>query len=204
MYIEKAGPGKLRIARGNVVREISVVLEKAPSFPDTRTTPYPKFLISLIAPNPFWIDPTTKRQDMADWVGGLQFPLTLPTMFSGRSTRTNSVVQNGGDVETPVLITFRGGAINPRVILVDTGAYVEVRREILPNESLVINTEFGNKQVLLVNNETGETKNAFAYIDPDSEFFSLHVGSNQLNYSSELGVANTLVEVRWKERFLGV
>ncbi len=204
VFSPKLGIAELQVDWIGVTRVMRVVVDQAPVFSDDRRSPYQKFLIALLAPLPFWLDPAVNRQDMADWVGGFQFPLLLPTMFAGRSTRTNTVVRNAGDVPTPLIITFRGGAVNPKIIHVDTGQFIQVRREIPATQELIIDTAFGNKRVLLRDNLTGQTQNAFAYIDPDSSFFSLETGDNQLNFSSDAGVANTAVQLRWMSRYLGI
>ena len=45
---------------------------------------------------------------------------------------------------------------------------------------------------------------AFDYIDLQSVFFSLQVGDNMLEYTSENGLDPQSVEVRYKNRYIGV
>ena len=172
VFNPKLGEGKLIYEYGNIKREIEAISELAPVFPnagDFKDTMQPG-LIQLYCPNPFWLDTFIESEEMADWVGGLRFPLQLPMMFAGRSTRQSTIVYNSGDVETPVIIEFIGPAINPKIIKTNTGEYIKVNREIAANEKLIITTEFGNKKVILENTETKEEVNAFGWIDLGSTF----------------------------------
>jgi len=123
-------------------------------------------------------------------MGGLKFGLSLPTSFSSRGFKRKA--NNEGDVETPVLIEFKGPAVNP------TGEYIKIKRDLGEQDVLTLSTEFGQKYVRI----NGE--NAFHYIDLASTFWQLKPGENILSYSSNNDSINTRVAVRWKNRYLGV
>lgn len=206
VFNPKLGEGKLIYEYGNIKREIEAISELAPVFPDAgdfKDTMQPG-LIQLYCPNPFWLDTFIESEEMADWVGGLRFPLQLPMMFAGRNTRQSTIIYNSGDVETPVIIEFIGPATNPKIIKTNTGEYIKVNREIAANEKLIITTEFGNKKVILENIETKEKVNAFGWIDLGSTFFQLDVGSNLMNYSADAGAETAKVWIRWRNRYVGV
>jgi hypothetical protein len=196
--------GTLRYERGTVVKEISCVPELAPAFPSNMQQPHQLFLITLLCPTPFWLDTFTESEEMADWIGGLAFPLQLPMMFAGRSTRVNTVLHNAGDVETPLTFEFIGPCTNPKVINADTGEFIKINKELAEYEKLIITTDFGRKRVRLLNIYTGEESNAFNYIDLDSIFFQLQPGDNQLSYDADLGKESAKVWIRWRNRYLGV
>jgi len=202
----KLGEGKLIYEYGKVKREIKAIPELAPVFPDAgdfKDTMQPG-LIQLYCPNPFWLDTFIESEEMADWVGGLRFPLQLPMMFAGRSSRQHTVIHNAGDVDTPIVFEFLGPATNPVVTKVDTGEYIKVNREIAVNEKLIITTEFGNKKVILENIETKERVNAFGWIDLGSTFFQLEPGNNLISYSADSGQETARVWIRWRNRYVGV
>lgn len=202
----KLGEGKLIYEYGKVKREIKAISELAPVFPDAgdfKDTMQPG-LIQLYCPNPFWLDTFIESEEMADWVGGLRFPLQLPMMFTGRSSRQHTVIHNAGDVDTPIVFEFLGPATNPVVTKVDTGEYIKVNREIAVNEKLVITTEFGNKKVILRNLDTKEEINAFGWIDLGSTFFQLEPGNNLISYSADSGQETARVWIRWRNRYVGV
>ena len=202
----KLGEGKLVYDYGDIKREIKAISENAPVFPDDgdfKDTMQPA-LIQLYCSNPFWLDTFTESQELADWVGGLMFPLQLPMMFAGRSSRQHTIIHNAGDVETPIVFEFLGAATNPRITKIDTGEYIQVNRTIKNNERLIITTEFGNKKVILKNINTGEETNAFGWIDLGSTFFQLIVGDNLISYSADAGQETAKVWIKWRNRYVGV
>lgn len=206
VFNPKLGEGKLIYEYGKVKREIKAISELAPVFPDAgdfKDTMQPG-LIQLYCPSPFWLDTFIESEEMADWVGGLRFPLQLPMMFAGRSSRQHTVIHNVGDVDTPIVFEFLGPATNPVVTKVDTGEYIKVNREIAANEKLVITTEFGNKKVILRNLDTEEEINAFGWIDLGSTFFQLDPGNNLISYSADSGQETARVWIRWRNRYVGV
>lgn len=206
VFNPKLGEGKLTYEYGEVKREIKAISELAPVFPDAgdfKDTMQPA-LIQLYCSNPFWLDEFEETEEMADWVGGLRFPLQLPMMFAGRSTKQHTVIHNAGDVDAPIVFEFIGPATNPVVTKVDTGEYIKVNREIAVDERLVITTEFGNKKVILRNSDTKEEINAFGWIDLGSTFFWLEPGNNLISYSADMGEETARVWIRWRNRYVGV
>lgn len=200
----KLGKGILTYEYDGGSKQIECVVDDAPVFPDKQQGVYQRFLINLLCPNPFWLDTFIESEEMADWLGGLAFTLMLPTMFAGRSTRLNKVIQNKGDVETPLTFEFPGPCLNPKVINADTGEFIKVNRYLAANEKLIITTEFGNKRVTLQNLDDGTTQNAFNFIDINSSFFQLQPGDNQLSYDADQGKETAKVVIRWRNRYLGV
>jgi len=163
IFNPKLNEGTLIYEISGVRREIKAISELAPVFPDAgdfKDTMQPG-LIQLYCPNPFWLDTFIESEEMADWVGGLRFPLQLPMMFAGRSTRQSTIIRNDGDVPTPITFEFLGPAVNPKVVKDDTGEYIQVNREIGEDEKLIVSTGFGDKRVILQNRITGEETNAF-------------------------------------------
>lgn len=195
--------GILRIDYAGVKRETLYMVEGFRA--KLENVYYPlRFLVHLYCPDPFLMGSITYSQEMADWVGGLRFPLQLPTMFAGRSTRQSTIIRNDGDVPTPAIFEFLGPAINPKVTNDITGEYIKVNREIAENERLVISTQFGNKKVILRNIVTGEETNAFGWIDLGSTFFQLQVGDNLISYSADMGQETARVWIKWRNRYMGV
>ncbi|WP_429995361.1 phage distal tail protein [Metabacillus fastidiosus] len=108
---------------------------------------------------------------------------------------------NKGDVPTPIKVTFCGESINPKITNLTTGEFIKVNRSILLNYSLVINTEFGNKEVKIVAPD-GVEQNAFSYIDLESSFFMLNVGENRFSFITDGGQPEVYIEYR--NKYLGV
>lgn len=190
--------GWLQYEYGDIKRRIRCQVENAPVFSkQNKSFKYQDFLIDLIAPNPFWQDTFIESEEIATWIGGISFPLKLPTKFSTAGPRIINVV-NDGDVETPVRIEFKGPATNPNIINHTTGEFIKVNRTLLQDDVLVITTDFGNKRVEI----NGD--NVFHWIDLNSVFWQLQAGDNIIEYTSDDEVENAKVKISYRNRYLGV
>lgn len=187
----------LRYERGAVAREIECVPELAPAFPSDYKKRHQQFMLTLICPRPFWLDPFTQSEEIVTWIGGLTFPWVLPSKFATKGPPVINIV-NKGDVETPVRIEFKGPATHPRITNTTTGDYIQVNRELLPGDVLVITTDFGAKRVEI----NGE--NAFHWIDLGSTFWQLQVGDNVIEYSSDDPVEPAAVTISYRNRYVGI
>lgn len=178
-------------------KEIKAIVESTPIFPSSegsRGIYYQKYLIHLICHNPFWVDNFTESREMSYLMGGIKFRLSLPTSFSNRGFRRKCI--NDGDVDSPVIIEFKGPATNPTVNNLSTGEFIKVNRSLGEDDVLTINTAFGEKYVRI----NGE--NAFHYIDLDSVFWQLVPGENILSYESNNDSIKTKVKVKWRNRYI--
>lgn len=199
VFNPKLGPGTLVYEIGNIKREIKAISELAPVLPDSgefKDVMQPG-LINLYAPNPLWLDEFEPSEEIVTWIGGLRFPLRLPTTFSKKGPKKINIVNNG-DVETPVKIKFKGPATNPRIINHTMNEYIQVNRTLLQDDVLVITTEFGNKRVEI----NGE--NVFNWIDLGSKFWQLEVGDNIVEYMSDDEVESAAVQISYRNRYIGV
>ncbi|MGL5713672.1 MAG: phage tail family protein [Paraclostridium sp.] len=156
--------------------------------------------ISLIALDPYFKS-ILIGEEIATWIGGFSFKFKLPMRFREKG-ETNKNICNGGHVDTPVKIYFHGPAINPSIINNTTGEFIKVNTTISTGEILIINTEYGNKTVEI--DSDGIVKNAFKLIDLDSNFFSLVSGDNLIEYTTDNPLDTQKVEIRYKERYIGV
>lgn len=190
--------GWLQYEYGDIKRRIRCQVEKAPVFSkQNRSFKYQDFLIDLLCPTPFWLDTFIESEEIATWIGGISFPLELPTRFAITGPRIINVV-NDGDVETPVRIEFKGPATNPKIINHTTGEFIKVNRTLLQDDVLVITTDFGNKRVEI----NGD--NVFHWIDLNSVFWQLQAGDNIIEYTSDDEVENAKVKISYRNRYLGV
>lgn len=197
-------PITLQYENGEFKKEMVAEVRKSPYFDfdmsrDVMTQE--KILIHLTATNPFWLDIKESVREMKAWIGGFSFPLSFPKRFAENGK--NIVIENKGNVATPLVIEFYGPAENPEVKNVTTGEYIKVLKNLLKGEKLNITTAFGNKKVELVK-EDGSVTNAFGYIDLNSTFFGLEVGNNTLEYSADSGEDEAKVEISFKNRFVGI
>ncbi len=202
VFNPKLGLGTLRYENGETIREIEVVPDGVPVFPsgtDNRGPTFQKAIVNLLCPSPFWLDITSENIKLEDFVAHFRFPFRFPVRFASRGD--SRVVVNDGDVPVPIKVTFRGEAVNPKITNLTTGEFIKVNRSIPSGYSLVINTEFGRKEVKIIAPD-GVEENAFHYIDLESTFFLLQVGENKLSFITDGGRPEVYVEYR--SRYVGV
>lgn len=192
--------GLLVYENGRVKRQIYAYSEHVPKYPSgERVGKTQVSLINLVCPNPFWSEENPTNIKLEDFVANFSFPFSFPVSFSIRGD--SKVLTNAGDVPTPVKVTFRGEAINPKVTKNSTGEFIRINRPIPQDHSLVITTGFNEKAVRIVDSYGVET-NAMGYIDLNSTFFSLDVGDNQLSFITEGGQPEVFIE--YKNLYLSV
>ncbi|ADU95283.1 phage tail family protein [Geobacillus sp. Y412MC52] len=204
VFNPKLGKGVLRYENGETIREIEAIPDGVPSFPAGKENRGPRFqkaLVNLLCPEPFWLDSFYTSRQMSFLMGGLSFPLFLGSRFSQRSFRR--ILQNKGDVPTPVTITFYGPAINPIVKNNTTGEFIRVNRELGESDKLIIDTTFGKKSVV-IEDKNGVQTNVFNWIDLESSFFQLQVGDNELEYNSNNDSTKSRVVIAFRNRYVGV
>ncbi len=190
--------GWLQYEYGDVKRRIRCQVENAPKFTKKFTGyKYQDFLINLICPNPFWVDEFETSEEIVTWIGGMRFPLKLPTRFATKGSKIINIY-NKGDVKAPVRIEFKGPATNPKIINKATGEFIKINRTLLPEDLLIITTDFGNKRVEINN------INVFNWIDLSSTFWNLEAGDNIIEYSSDDELENATVKIAYRSRYLGV
>jgi hypothetical protein len=102
-----------------------------------------------------------------------------------------------------------GGGLNPVIRNQTTGAVIRIKKQIHYFESLYIDTDPENRQVLLMSvdpaTNTPYGVNAYGYLSEDSELFSLVPGVNALTFNSDVE-ENKAVRIRgvYRKRFVGV
>lgn len=159
-----------------------------------------EWIIELVAPNPY-LESLQLGEEISTWIGGLKFKFSLPFKLKQRGP-TKKNIYNDGHVDTPIEIFFKGPAVNPSILNQTTGDFIKVNRALTSDDTLIINTEFGNKTVEIERN--GIRTNAFNYIDLDSTFFCLRVGDNLIEYTTENDLTPQSVEIRYKNRYVGI
>lgn len=198
----KLGKGTLTYEYDGGSKQVECIVDGAPIFPDKQLGSYQGFIITLLCPNPYWLDVNTETDEIVTWIGGMTFPLRLPTTFANKGPKRINII-NQGDVETPVRIEFKGPATNPRITNQATGEYIQVNRTLLSTDKLIITTDFGAKRVE-IEDEAGLKTNAFNWIDLGSSFWSLLVGDNVVEYTSDDLVEPAAVSISYRNRYIGI
>lgn len=165
-----------------------------------RKNNHDKTTISFLCLDPYWLDEHDTIVDIKSTVGGLCFPLVLPTIFANTSYYKH--IDNEGDTDAAVQIIYTGPAVNPCVINETTGEFIKVNMELDEHEKLVINTEDGKQTVNLVTPH--ETRDVYNNIDLESTLFKLIVGKNLIKYSSDSEISKDTVSVQYVNKYTGV
>jgi hypothetical protein len=176
------------------------VITKSIKFGNVTSQYHNKVIIELIAPNPFWYDPTQYEQQMIGFSGGFSLPFSFPINFGTVGTQLEVI--NSGNVETPVLIYFYGEVVNPVITNETTDEAIEITGTISDGDVLIINTAFGEKSVLILSG--GEYTNAFEYVNPDSVFWKLSPGANTISYTVSSEGENAQARLYYYHRYSGV
>ena len=199
--------GKLIIDLGSAQRQIDCKVEQAPYFSSNSEQNYQNFSISLLAPNPYWQDTSTTKEEIAIWRGAFEFPLELFEEGIELGYREPSLIVNvfnSGDVSCGMRIQFKALAtvVNPNLFNVNTREYFKINRTMEAGEVITVTTHFQNKKVEL--NKNGVISNAFNWIDLNSTFMQLEPGDNLLRYDADDGIDNLEVSIWHTPQYLGV
>lgn len=199
VFNPKLGEGLLIYENDSGIREIKAVADGVPAFPsgsENRGNTFQRSLINLICPDPYWKSPQVTEEPMAAFVPLFEFP--FDDEFEVGSQGDKRTFINDGDSPTPVLIRFRGPAVNPEIRNNTTGEIIRVNRTLGPGDELVINTAEGEKSVEI----NGE--DVFSWIDLDSDFWKLAIGENEIEYRADSGQAEATLTIEWQEKFVAV
>lgn len=158
-------------------------------------------LLELSCMDPMFNDILQSSEQISTWVGGWKWKFKLPFRMKQRGEPRKNII-NEGHVETSVEIEFHGPAVNPQIFNLTTGEFIRIERELTSDDILYINTAFGEKKVEIIRD--GSREDAFDYLDLDSQFFSLQVGDNVIEYQSENGLAPQSVQIYYYNRYIGV
>lgn len=157
--------------------------------------------IELTAHNPFWFDNAESAVMLNGFVGGLTFPIKFNDTVRFATRGASASIQVEGDVPSPIRAEFSGSAGKPRLLLQNTGEFIEVNTSLSAGETMVITTDYGNKNVVL-NKADGTKESAYHLINLESSFFSLPTGKNTISFSASSGSPE--VCLYWRNWYVGV
>lgn len=186
--------GTLRYISDTQVREIKALANTVPFMPDgtsNRSRTNQKVLIELVAPNPYWRSPIINSNELAAFVPLFEFP--FEDEFEVGMEGHETVIENDSDVPIPIIVTVKGPTVNPKLTNITTGQMIRVKRELLAEDELVIDTD---ERTVLLNGV-----DVFPYIDLDTEFFSLAFGENVLKYTAESGTDTAILNIQTQQRY---
>lgn len=193
---------------GDFKRVIGCAVDDAPIF--EKKSLFEQFTVNLCCLNPFWREESETREDIATWLGGIEFrDKSGLEIYEGwqigyRQPSLIVNVYNSGDVKSGIRIEFRalGAITNPQLLNVNTQEFIKINMELVAGDVLTLSTGYGEKSVTLKRN--GITTDAFRYLDVDSTYLQLSVGDNLFRYSAEKNTENLEVSIYHNNLYLGV
>lgn len=200
--------GTLYYQYGAFRRKIGAKVDGSPSFshPDLAEV----FDITFKCLNPFWLEETTRREDIASWIADWYFPTVIlrddpnSMIFGHRQMDVIVDVFNDGHVATGMTVQFKalGEVINPYLLNVNTREYIKINYTMIAGDVITVNTDYGSKSITLL--RSGTETNIYRYMDVDSTFLQLDIGDNIFRYDADTGITSLECTILYDQKYLGV
>lgn len=163
--------------------------------------------ISLICPNPYFKDIDYVISNFSEISTLFEFPFSIDEGGVALSEITQNIrksIINDGDVETGIEITLfaTGTVVNPVIYDVMRRTHMRLNYTMLISDTVVINTNVGEKSIELIRN--GVSSNLLGYLEKDSDWFTLLNGDNVFAYDAESGVSDLQLTFKANILYSGV
>lgn len=123
--------------------------------------------------------------------GGLEFPLTFPLTF-GAAGDSDGPAVNDGTYETDWTATIVGPVTNPKILLGNTGEYVEMTGTVPSGSTLTVSS--ADRSILL----NGSPRQSWLTLP--SRWWKLAAGSNTVRFRADSGTGT--VTIAWRSAWL--
>ena len=167
-----------------------------------------KFLIQGTCADPMFTTKDKQSALIASIIPKFRFPLVIPQgtgiLMGLREPSLLATLNNGGDIDTGMLITFSctSTVTNPSLLNVDTREFIKINKTISAGEQISISTVTGEKYIKGIIKD--EEFNYFKYMDFDSTWLQLHIGENVLKYDADENVDGLEVLISFMPKYLEV
>lgn len=152
--------------------------------------------------NPLWTDAVETIMNVETWIDGFEFEFELNSLGMEFARKgPNEVEIINGNVEAPLEIYFKGPALNPQITLNDN-SFIKINKTLQDGEILYIRTNYGDKKVKIIRNDSIEQ--AYHYLDIDSRFFNLNSGKNKICYRTDGDFLPQSVVIKFKKHYLSL
>ena len=162
--------------------------------------------IQLKCPDPYFKDEEATHIEMASWESGWEFPLEITEEgmeFGTRSKETIKVVDNNSTTAIGIQMTIvaEDTVINPTIMNVTTGETLKLLCEMNPDDEIIITTQQGNIDVVLIRD--GKQSDYNWTVDEDNEgYIQLETGRNYINYTADDGGDYMNVNFDFENRYV--
>ena len=173
-------------------------------------TPYEnkaRYQVSIICPNPFFIDTNQLVVSGSVTTGSFTFPVTIPesgVMFGNVADSSSVNVENLGEETTGVVMKLiaTGNVVQPTIYNTTTRETFTLSVEMIEGDSIVIDTRRGRKSVTLYRG--GIATNIINSMLQGSQWFTIQQGDNLFTYTCAYGDFNLSIEYTLYTLYEGV
>ena len=201
--------GTFTYYEGSTTKIINYYVE---SLECTSMAPF-KATISLICPDPFFVDPYNTSVVMSGWVPKWTF---IHHFKEGGEIMGDLLVEKLKDIDNEsgmdnigltIELNASDTCVNPRVLKFQSGEYIQIGTTdnpftLQPLDKLTITTSQGDKNVRLTRD--GVTTKVNQYLDEGSTYLMLSNGLNTFRYSAASGEDYLTVTIIFRNRYAGV
>lgn len=191
-------------------RTIVAIARKTPAFTFTNIPSIMRYTIQLQASDPYWRDDSESLVQIANWTGGLRFPLRIPkgrgVTFAVKSPSLIAVVYNSSAIMVGMKFSFiaSGTVVNPQLFNINTREFFQVNCTMEDGEVITVQT---GTDKTVTRKKAGITSNYIGKIDlagGGSSFMELEPGDNLFRYSAEVGEDMLEVKISFYNKYAGV
>ena len=166
-----------------------------------------QFQISVICPQPYFLDVSTAQGDFSQIENLFEFPFAIEEEgieFSRFGQIDDIYINNDGEVETGLIISLYafGSASGIELYLNDTQYFKLGDLSLETGDILTINTNKGEKSVTLLRN--GTEINCINYVSKGSTWFTLDIGENKISKIIGSGMESVNIDVSYYIKYIGV
>ena len=166
-----------------------------------------RYQISVICPQPFFIDMTPAVYTQSVTSDAFIFPVTIPeegVIFGNVTSGISVNVENVGEEQSGVVIELiaSGNVVNPTIYNTTTREYFTISVEMVEGDSIIIDTRRGKKTITMYHN--GQAINILNKMLHGSTWFTLQQGDNEFTYTCAYGDFNLSVQYTLYTLYEGV
>ena len=166
-----------------------------------------QFQISVICPQPYFLDISTAQGDFTQIENLFEFPFAIEEEgieFSRFGQIDDIYINNDGEVETGLIISLYafGSASGIELYLNDTQYFKLGDLSLETGDILTINTNKGEKSVTLLRN--GTEINCINYVSKGSTWSTLDIGENKISKIIGSGMESVNIDVSYYIKYIGV
>lgn len=163
--------------------------------------------ISIICPKPYFHDMEQSYEEIRGIAKLFEFPASIPkegVALSEILTKHSEYIKNAGDVETGGIFVLEtsGIVINPVIRNIDTMESFSLQTTLVKGDILKINTLESEKSVTL--QREGKDINMINYINDDSVWLQIPIGSYRFGLYPEYGFENAALKIIHENLYTGV